>query len=73
MFVPAPTYHVFFNCQTSPSKSYQDSTLKLVFPQASKTPAAGADCWLETQISTATDRTANLTWIHIFHLAAGCC
>lgn len=30
--------------------------------QASKISAAGADWWLETQISTATDRKANLTW-----------
>lgn len=61
MFVPVPTYHGFFNCQTTPNKSYQDSTLKLVFLQASKISAAGADCWLEAQISTAMDMTANIT------------
>lgn len=63
---------LFHAGQTSPNKSYQDSTLKLVFLQPSKIPAADAGCWLETQISNATDTTTNLTWIYIFHLAAGC-
>lgn len=34
----------------------------MMFLQASKISAAGADWWLETQISTATDRKVNLTW-----------
>lgn len=33
-----------------------------MFLQASKISAASADWWLETQISSATDRKANLTW-----------
>lgn len=72
MFVSPPTYYARFSCQTCSNNSYQGSTLKLVFFQTSKIPAAGAGCWLETQISTATDTTANLTWIYIFHLAVGC-
>lgn len=36
------------------------------FSKPQKISAAGADCWLETQISTATDMTANLTWTLYF-------